>query len=42
MRKMGHIATGMLVSLIKEGEATNQVHEVATRLIVRDSCGGIR
>jgi LacI family transcriptional regulator len=42
MRKMGYIATEMLVGLIEGKEITSSVHETATRLIVRDSCGGIQ
>jgi LacI family transcriptional regulator len=40
MRKMGYIATDMLVNLIRGEEPTSQVHEVATRLVIRESCGG--
>jgi LacI family transcriptional regulator len=41
MKKMGHIATEMLVNLIQDEKTTVQVHEVATRLVIRDSCRGI-
>ena len=42
MRKMGYIATEMLVSLIEGKKVTSSVHETAIRLIFRDSCGGIQ
>jgi LacI family transcriptional regulator len=40
MKKIGYIATGMLVNLIQGKDVEAQVHEVDTRLIIRDSCGG--
>lgn len=41
MKKIGYIATETLVDLIQGKDAQVQVHEVATRLVIRDSCGSI-